>query len=379
MKIAVVHSFYSSALPSGENRIVEDQVARLASAGMEVKLFGVTTDSEQRQLLYGPRTALRVLRRTGVGLISDLRTFEPDVIHVHNTFPNVGSRWLRAWNGPTVMTIHNYRAACSNGLLLRDGRICHDCLEPKLRWSPAVRHSCYRSSRAATLPVAISREGFRSDLVESGVIAVTGSTASDRLFRIITQGCVPSVVIPNFVEDYAHEEVLHQTGRRGWIVVSRLTPEKGVVDLVRAWPQDKDLTVVGSGPEMSNIALAANTKPRIRLIPSLPRSEIRDLLSKHLGFVLPSRWHEVAPQVVVEAMCAGLPIVAFADNDVAPTVEAAGAGRAYSDADELENALGEVESNWDSYNLQARSTYLHEWTPDIWQERILDLYRKVAK
>ncbi len=379
MRVAVVHSFYSSNMPSGENRVVEDQAALLSQQGHEVMLFGVSTDDEKLHPLYGPRTAVRVLTRTGVSLMDDLRTFAPDVVHVHNTFPNIGTRWLRRWDGPVVMSVHNYRAACSNGLLLRDGLICHDCVDPDTRWAPAVRHACYRNSRVATLPVALSRAGFRRDLVSAAVTAVTTSQASDVMFRRMTQGRVPSVVIPNFVEDHANEGAPVRTGRRGWIVVSRLSPEKGVLELVSSWPADQNLTVVGDGPEAEAIAFLAHGSANVRVVTSMPREELRGLLRSHLGLVFPSRWHEVAPQVVLEAMCAGLPIVAFQDNDIATMVGKTGSGRSYQDPDELAETLADIDFAWEKYSSIARSVYLENWTPETWLERVLRLYRTVTK
>ncbi len=378
MRIALVHSVYSSAVPSGENRVVEDQADLLAERGHDVMRFTVSTDDEQRRPLYGPRTAARVLLRTGVNPVDALRSFAPDVVHVQNTFPNIGSRWLRRWNGPIVMSVHNYRAACSNGLLMRDGRICHDCLEPRLHWAPAVQHACYRDSRVATAPVAWSRAGFRADLVAAGVTAVTTSTASDRLFRRMTQGRVPSVVIPNFVEDHADQEPAPLVERHGWIVVSRLSPEKGVVELVRDWPAGRPLTVVGDGPQAQSVADAAQARPEIRLVPAVPRDELRAMLHTQAGLVLPSRWHEVAPQVVVEAMCASLPVVAFADNDVAGLVVETGSGQLYRTAPELAEALDHVEGRWSEASRRARATYEAEWTPQAWLDRMTGLYAQVT-
>src|SRR4029079_4981310 len=43
---------------------------------------------------------------------------------------------------------------CANGLHLRDGRVCTDCVGTRLGL-PAVQHGCYRASRPPTVPVSI--------------------------------------------------------------------------------------------------------------------------------------------------------------------------------------------------------------------------------
>ncbi|MCO7108604.1 hypothetical protein NIA69_04775 [Gemmiger formicilis] len=52
---------------------------------------------------------------------------------------------------PVVLTLHNFRLFCPNGILLRDGRVCEDCPHHGLHC--ALRHRCYRGSRAQTLVV----------------------------------------------------------------------------------------------------------------------------------------------------------------------------------------------------------------------------------
>ena len=89
-----------------------------------------------------------------------LRKLRPDVVHVRNTFPNWGTAWLREWAPRTVATVHNYRPVCAAGTLFRDGHECRDCLS--LPTLPAVKHACYRGSRAATLPLALASSQYGS-------------------------------------------------------------------------------------------------------------------------------------------------------------------------------------------------------------------------
>lgn len=65
MRISVVHSFYGSASPSGENFMVDNQVAALSEAGHDVQLIDVRTDDLQGHPLYKVRTALTVATGRG--------------------------------------------------------------------------------------------------------------------------------------------------------------------------------------------------------------------------------------------------------------------------------------------------------------------------
>ena len=153
MRIAVVHSFYSGQ-PSGENEAVRDQVRALRAAGHDVDLFAAHTDELAGDRLYPLRAALRVATGRGASPLSRLRAHAPDVVHVHNLFPNFGRSWVCEWDGPLIATLHNYRPLCARATLYREGAECTRCPDGE-RWA-GLRYGCYRDSRAATLPLALA-------------------------------------------------------------------------------------------------------------------------------------------------------------------------------------------------------------------------------
>lgn len=97
MKIAVIHSFYSSESPSGENSVVEAQVEALRSEGHDVALLRKDTDHESEGMFYAAKAALAAANVYGPSASRQLESFNPDVVHVHNLFPQLGSNWLKQW------------------------------------------------------------------------------------------------------------------------------------------------------------------------------------------------------------------------------------------------------------------------------------------
>jgi glycosyltransferase involved in cell wall biosynthesis len=66
-----------------------------------------------------------------------LRETRPDVVHIHNLYPLISPSILPACTAqgiPVVMTVHNFRLACPNGLLLSHGEVCHRCLGGREYW-----------------------------------------------------------------------------------------------------------------------------------------------------------------------------------------------------------------------------------------------------
>jgi glycosyltransferase involved in cell wall biosynthesis len=377
MRIAVVHSYYSSRQPSGENVVVDAQVAALRQAGHEVLVVGQHTDELERHLTYPLKAAWTVATGKGPDPTATLTAFRPDIIHVHNLFPNFGTHWLENWQGPVVATLHNFRPMCAAATLYRDGEVCTLC--PDGDPGAALRHSCYRGSKIATVPLAIGRRGgIESDPVvgrAEALVALSARTKS--LYE--TYGVRPERVhlVPNFVDDpYAGGWPTGVPNDR-WLFVGRLSPEKGITELVQAWPEGYDLDVYGDGPLRSTVARAA--PDRIRLLGEIDRADLRAVMPAYQGLVFPSRWFEGMPSVFLEAFAAGLPIVAVEGSTVGDEVAGSGLGLTLArdaGADEWAAALAAVASLRHRLSPLARSEYERLYTEPAWMEAIERVYAR---
>jgi glycosyltransferase involved in cell wall biosynthesis len=106
------------------------------------------------------------------------------------------------------------------------------------------------------------------------------------------------------------------TGRRAATFIGRLEPQKGVDWLISAAPQwlakvpDCDLLLVGDGPlrpALQSAAEAVGIADRVHFAGW--RADVPEILAASSLLVLPSLW-EGMPNVVLEAMASGLPVVA---------------------------------------------------------------------
>jgi glycosyltransferase involved in cell wall biosynthesis len=105
-------------------------------------------------------------------------------------------------------------------------------------------------------------------------------------------------------------------GRRAIVFVGRLDPQKGLDDFLEMCPvifrelPDHDLVLVGDGPRRHELACRArhlDIASRVHFTGW--RSDVPEILAAAEMLVLPSRW-EGMPNVVLEAMAAGKPVVA---------------------------------------------------------------------
>src|SRR3954452_4838759 len=148
-------------------------------------------------------------------------------------------------------------------------------------------------------------------------------------------------VVPNgiSVEDFesrGREEARESLGLgRGPILicVGRLARDKGFANAIEALARvesgDARLLILGNGPEralLEQTARKARVSDRVDFLGSKPRAEVVDYLAASDVFLFPTERDEAAPLVPLEAMAAGLPVVASDIGGGAELIESGGNG-----------------------------------------------------
>lgn len=372
MRIAFVHSFYSSRSPSGENECVLSQLEALREAGHELLLLARHTDRDQNLPAYAARAAFRVVTGFGPDPTDRLTRFRPDVVHVHNLFPNIGTRWVRRWPGPLVATLQNFRAFCANGYLLRAGAVCTAC--PDGRPIAALQHACYRGSRTATLPLVVKNaRGVEHDpLLAHADRVVAVSERASSVYARYGVSASRLEVIPNYVARVRTAATDPPSSER-WLGAGRLSPEKGFRELLAHWPPDVPLDIVGDGPDR-DVLERETTSGAVRFLGAVPRGQLRERLGAYTGLAFPSRWYEGSPLIVAEGLEAGLPIVALRGNTASDIVLSHGVGEVYDDRESLDSAIGRVRDAGRRLRQHARRCFEAVFTQEAWTASIVRCY-----
>ena len=360
MRILLVHSFYRPGQPSGENDVVLNQRDLLQSRGYDVEIWGPTSPDDMGTA-QKIATGLRVSIGRGQDPLAYIQEFQPDLIHIHNLFPNISVNWLNHSSVPVVMSIHNYRTVCANGVLLRDSLPCTDCLTGSSL--NAVRHGCYQNSSAATLPVLGFQRHLRS-AIEQNVdkLIFTSELSREVLSPLLNHRS--SVVLPNYVADAGRQ---NSDGPDPvdpyYVVLGRLSPEKGIEQLLRLWPRHLKLVVVGDGPQRVLLeAIADPTKVKFRGFVS---AEERDsILSRAIALVLPSITLEADPVVVAQALSTGTPCVVQSQTSSARLANQSQAVRTYENKESFETAVIGLDDP--TVRAAARALYEEVWSADAW-------------
>jgi len=371
-RILVVHSRYLSEHASGENRVVDDEIELLRNAGYEVSTIVRQAEPARSKVALAADT---VWGRAAIReLATAVRAERPDLVHFHNLFPAVSPAPLRTAAGfglPVVVTLHNFRFSCLAGTFLRDAKICENCLG-HLPWQ-GVLHGCYRGSRLESVALASSLSLHRLLQTLAGVTLFLAVSEFGRAKHIAAGFPATAIrVRPNFVA----AATVRATPGEYFLYLGRLSPEKGLRTLLEGWPKDVRLVVVGDGPEREALMRAAPAAVEFR--GALDPKDALPLLGAARALVMPSVNYEGSPRAILEALAAGVPVLASAIGGLPELVRdnvngllltpgdrsawEAGARRLLDPAESLRLGSGALAS-W-------RATY----SPDRGLESLIDAY-----
>ncbi|MEU4170906.1 glycosyltransferase [Streptomyces sp. NPDC026665] len=388
MHVLVVHNRYASAQPSGENKVVDQEVALLREAGHRVETFERRSDDIAARSLPG-KAAIPLLVPWNPAVRSELadrlRAQKPDVVHVHNVFPLLSPAVLAACADagvPAVATLHNYTQICPPGTLQRDGRPCTECVGATPL--PAVRHGCYRGSRLATVPLAVSMsvnrrrwwtgvERFLCISAAQRDVLVKAGMPAERL--AVKHNFVPE---PGELREGAGEHVLY---------LGRLAEAKGVRLLMAAWDEiaagggvGVPLVIAGTGPLEPEVTAWAAGRDDVRHVGLYDQEQCRRAIARSVAVVAPSTWLEAFGLVVVEAMAAGVPTVAAGHGAFVELVEDGVTGLLHEPGEtaSLASCLRRITAGPDDnreMGRAARRRYEQGFSPAVGLERLVEEYR----
>lgn len=388
----LLHNFYGSSAPSGENHVFDAERELLRNHGHKVNTLTRHSDELRKKGVWGTVCGAMVtpwnpaMFRAIRKIVDSLR---PDVVHVHNTFPLLSPAIFHAigYRAAKVLTLHNYRLFCPAAIPLRKGRTCTSCLDGGTV-IPSLVHGCYRESRLATMPLAASvvlhrMLGTWNKRVDAFVLL------SDFQKCIMTKARLPSYLVhvkPNF---YPGKPMPVSWERRNSYVVfaGRLTVEKGVISLLRAWQSwgagAPQLRLVGDGELREELEHMAIGLP-VRFFGQVNGVEAQEQIAGASLLVLPSECFEGFPMVVREAFAFGTP-VAVSNIGPLPSIVQRGVSGVVFDPANPDSLLAEVRNAWETPGLLqllghgARSEFETKYTEEANYDTLMEIYQQAVK
>src|SRR3954454_13732399 len=306
-RVLVVHN--RRRIHGGEERAVDQQVAAMRRASIPHEtLFRDSAEA-------GKTRAARSLVAGGEApedVAAAARTADANIVHFHNIHPLLGSRSLAAAKGSgarVVMHLHNFRLFCAIGVSFRLGKPCFRCHG---RWTaPGVALNCRRSlPEAGAYAYALS--AHQPEVFATVDRFVTPSYYAARQLEKLGLPTGRTEVVPHHGPATALAERSRADSGQFALAFGRLSAEKGFdVAIDAAAISGIPLKLAGEGPVENDLRkrIERDEAP-VELCGKLPPDKLRDLLRRAAMVVVPTTGNETFGFAALEAMAAGVPVIA---------------------------------------------------------------------
>lgn len=390
MRILQVHNYYKQ--PGGEDVVLKNEFDLLISHGHEVIQF-TKSNKEMNDYSFSERAKLffntAYSKKTYREIYELVKKSKPNICHVHNTMPLISPSVYYAcseYNIPVIQTLHNYRLLCSNAYLFREGKVCEECIGKSLYNS--VKYGCYRDSKIQTFSLArVIEKNKKWGTWNKGVNLYIALTEFAQ--RKFIEGGLPAekiVVKPNFIVDPLNGQEIPNNSREGALFVGRLSEEKGMRALLKAFRElpEVRLTIVGDGPLKELVVQDVRKYDNINYAGRLSKAIVFKHMLEASFLIFPSQWYEGFPMTIVEAFACGLPVIASRLGAMEEIIEDGKTGLLFTpgNVNELKDKIrwaNEHPEEITQMGRNARKEYLQKFTPEQNYHMLMDIYQKALE
>lgn len=313
MKVLICHNYYN--YKGGEEYVVENDIKLLEENGFEVIKY-----LKENQNNFITFINFFFSLKTYFEIKNIIKKEKPDVAHIHNIFPSISPSIyyiLKKYNIPIVQTIHNYRFYCSNGLSLKNGKVCNKCEVFSIK---NIFNICRKDKKLYDFLLGINIFLMRLFKVFDKVDYFLAPSLFIKE-KMVNSGIREKKIIikRNFLEsnlaaDYNKKDA---SSNNYFVFVGRFSKEKGVLSLIRVF---KDLSkinlkILGDGPLRNDIInfIKVNDLKNIELLGYIDGSSKYKILENATATIIPSVCYENCPITLIESLALGTPIIA---NDI---------------------------------------------------------------
>jgi glycosyltransferase involved in cell wall biosynthesis len=379
MKILALHNKYRQE--GGEDQVFHSESELLKSKGHAVEKLEFHNEGRISpfKLLHNSSSVKR-FKET-------VKNFQPDILHVHNLFHQASPAILTAAKElklAVVMTLHNYRLICANGLLLRKGKICEKCVSQRLMYS-GILHNCYRDSRLASLGLTTTLNWHRLKGTWQNHVdryIALSVFEKNKLLRSTLDLTANQIEIkPNFITDPS----LGKNQREStFLYVGRLAEEKGIRILLAAQQSGGfSLEIIGSGPLEKLVKKAVSKQKGLVYSGKAGHKEVLERMKSVLGVIVPSIWYEPFGMTIIESLACGTPVIASNIGTIPEIITHNENGLLFTPGNP-NSLLSQIKNlpldeNWQKFSEAARSSYLKKYTAEHNYQQLMNIYQNVLK
>ncbi len=338
----------------------------------------------QKMRLAGHAIYSREARRRIRAMIAD---FRPDVAHVRNIYHHLSPSilWeLKKQKVPVVYHLNDFKVLCASYNLVLRGEACEACKGGEF-WH-ALKEKCYPGWGARMTLVA---EAYVHKWLGTYRNCVDCFLAPSQFVRdkFVEHGWDPTKfeVLPHFQP--VKPVLARSTENAPLLYFGRLSPEKGVDDLLHAMQRLPHLRLViaGEGPERGRLQQLASVLKlaNVEFAGHVQGAELERAIANSRFTVLPSHAYETLGKTILESYAKARAVVASDLGSRRELVHAGETGLLYKagDVKALVSAIQFLSSEpelADQMGRAGRERVQQNYTPKAHYEALIGLYERLA-
>lgn len=310
MKILFIHNNYSKH--SGEEHASGELASLLSEYGHSVEWYRKTSSDINGFWgkfkaffcgIYNPQSAKE--------LSKVLDEYKPDIVQVQNLYPFISSsifKPIKKRNIPVVMRCPNYRLFCPNGLCLDNkGKVCERCWGKGHEWW-CIKNNCEHNLFKSTGYAARNCFARLTQNIINGVdVFIVQSKFQKNKF--MGQG-IPEHkigILPGISPIVPTQKFLNIGD---WVsFVGRVSEEKGIYEFIECAKLNPKIPFKVAGSIDDSFIMPTDLPNNIEFVGFLKNDELNDFYIKSRIIVVPSKWYEGFPNVILRGMLFKKPII----------------------------------------------------------------------
>ena len=215
---------------------------------------------------------------------------------------------------PIVVRISDYLMMCPQAHFFRYNAVCEKCKRSKLF---SIKHKCVANSYSASV-IWYFAEKFHRLINEQRKISTLVVTNNFMTKKMKEYGnSIKTVEIPTFTTNNESKVKKFSQKISSPVIcyVGKITKFKGVDLLLEAFSQyahynkNIELIIVGRDEEGIIYENKYSMSSRFTYFEQLEKDDILNIMSRSMYTVLPTRWYENLPNVLLESWSVGTPVI----------------------------------------------------------------------
>jgi len=320
-----------------------------------------------------------------------LDEFKPDIVHLNNFQRQLSAsiiKPIKDRNIPIVFTAHDVQAICPAILMMdKERNICEACMGGK--YINCIKKKCIKNSSLKSLLGAIEGKYYRNHKIYTEQIDFLVPPSKFYMNKLIQDGIPKNKItyLHNFIDTDSFNVKCTDEGYA--LYFGRLSREKGILNLIKAFANLKDgtLYIAGEGPEKENVEKIIKEnklEKRVKLLGFLNKEDMKETIRKCKFVVVPSIWYENCPYSVIETLCTGKPVIGADIGGIPELVlnNENGLIYKYDDIDELKEKMQTLFTNDElvnKFSKKAKEIAKEQYAKENYYKKLINIYKKLIK